>query len=177
MRGQAPGSPVVRSRCSWSSMAASKGPKSTSPRSAPISRDSSPAASSLASIPALISARSSTAAPRVPTSSSSGTSSMESVSFSSSPTFSSRPPRSSCCFPRSSISPGLYTIPPSVPRGPALVLTTTGPRGPAQHEGERRDDQQRTYERHNGPDQDAVARSHQEKGGHTSTSHDERDGP
>src|SRR5215211_5849066 len=157
-------------------MASSKGPKSTCPRSAPISRDSSPAASSLASMPALISARSSTAAPRVPTSSSSGTSSRASVSFSSSPIFSSRPPRSSCCLPRSSISLGLYTIPilSSAPGGSALVPTTTGPGRPAQHEGERSDDQQGPYERHNGPHQDAVTRSHQQEGGHAGTGHDER---
>src|SRR5215210_4971830 len=170
---------MVRSLFSCSSMASSKGPKSICPRSAPISRDSSPAASSLASMPALISARSSTAAPRVPTSSSSGTSSRESVSFSSSPTFSSRPPRSSCCFSRSSISLGLYTIPaPSSALGrPALVLTTTGPRRPAQHEGECRDYEQGSQERHDGPDQYTVARSHKHKGHHAGTGHDERDGP
>src|SRR5215210_6973177 len=179
MRGQAPGSPVVRSLCSWSSIASSKGPKSTCPRSARISRDSFPAASSLSSMLALISARSSTASFRVPTSSSSGTSSRASVSLSSSPTFSSRPPRSSCCFPLSSIRPGLYTIPipSSALRGAAVVLTTSAPCGLAQQEGDRRDDQQGTYERHDGPDQDTIARPHQEEGARAGTSHDERDGP
>src|SRR5215211_3447946 len=144
-------------------MASSKGPKSTSPRSAPISRDPSPAVWSLASMPALISARSSTASFRVPTNSSSGTLSNESVSSSSSPTFFSRPCRSSCCFSRSSISPGLYTIPtPSSALGSlTLVLTTTGPCRPAQHEGERRYYEQGGQERHDGPDQDTVAGSHQ----------------
>src|ERR671910_2816181 len=127
-------------------MASSKDPKSTCPRSVPISRDSSPAVSSLASIRALISANSSTAWPKVPTSSSSGTSSRESLGFSSSATFSSRPPRSSCCFPRSSIGSGLYTIPTpsSAPRRPALVPTMT-----AQQEGERRIHQRASRERHN----------------------------
>src|SRR5215212_7034112 len=140
-------------------MASSKGPKSTCPRSAPISRDSSPALSSLASMPALISANNSTASPKVPTSSSSGTSSRESVSFSSSSTFSSRPPRSSCCFPRSSIGSGLYTIPapPSAPGRPALVPTMTALCGPAQQEDERRVHQRASRERHNTPVKDTIA--------------------
>src|SRR5215212_2821153 len=140
-------------------MASSKGPKSTCPRSAPISRDSSPALSSLASMPALISANSSTASPKVPTSSSSGTSSRESVSFSSSSTFSSRPPRSSCCFPRSSIGCGLYTIstPSSAHGRPALFPTMTPLCSPAQHEGERRDHQRASRESHSTPVTDTIA--------------------
>src|SRR5919107_5524735 len=126
-------------------MASSKGPKSTCPRSAPISRDASPAVSSLASMPALISAKSSTASRKVTTSSFSGTSSRESVIFSSSSTFSARPLRSSCCFPRSSIGSGLYTIPtPSSASGrSALVPIVTAFCSTARHECEVRDHQLR----------------------------------
>jgi len=49
--------------------------------------------------------------------------------------------------------------------------------GPTQDEGKRRDQQQRSHERQNGPYQNAVPRSHQQEGGHASTRHDERNGP
>src|SRR5215210_3204178 len=170
---------MVRSLLSWSSRASSKGPKSTCPRRSPISRDSSPAASSRFSMRVLISARSSTASSRVPTNSSSGTSSSESVSFSSSPTFASSPLISSCSFPRSSITEGLYTIPAtsSAPRSPAPPLTTVDPGGAAEEEGERRDREQRGHEGQDGPYHNAVPGQHQQEGGHAGARHHERDAP
>src|SRR5687768_17938639 len=110
----------------------------------------------------LISARSSTASLRVPTRSSSGTSSRESASFSSSPTFASRAPESSRSPLRSSIRKGLYTIPAT----PSAVPTAVAPRGPAEDKGDDRDHEQRSHKRQYGPDQDTVSSPHQQECGH-----------